>query len=158
MHRLKYWKIDHFKIFKKTVLLLADMRTRHRKKLFSIFQYFSLIFSTNLIWSDWSDKNINRLFISWAFRKWAYFRQICEHGAGKNNFYNPHRKVRTLFPPKREKGATFIPYPHSSSQRHAHVPSAWTKTVRCAGNESEVRQQICSILSHFGGKRVRNLR
>ena len=39
-----------------------------------------------------------------------------------NNFYNtPHRKVRTLFPPKREKSATFLPYPHSSSQRHAHM-------------------------------------
>ena len=39
----------------------------------------------------------------------------------KNFFITPHHKVRTLFPPQQEKIATFIPYPHSSSQRHAHA-------------------------------------
>ena len=29
--------------------------------------------------------------------------------------------MRTLFPPQLEKSAMFIPYPHSSSQRHAHA-------------------------------------
>ena len=57
-------------------------------------------------------------------------------------FNTSHRKVRTLFPPKREKGAMFIPYPHSSAQRHAHVPSppARAQTARYAGIESEVRE------------------
>ena len=40
----------------------------------------------------------------------------------KNSFFNtPHRKVRTLSPPRWEKSAMFIPYPQSSSQCHAHV-------------------------------------
>ena len=36
-------------------------------------------------------------------------------------FNTPHHRLRTLFRPQREKSATFIPYPHSSSQRHAHA-------------------------------------
>ena len=57
-------------------------------------------------------------------------------------FNIPHRKVSTSFSPRWEKSATFIPYPHSSSKRHAHVrsPSARVQTVRYAGNESKIRE------------------
>ena len=36
-------------------------------------------------------------------------------------FNTLHHRIRTLFPPQREESAAFIPYPQSSSQRHAHA-------------------------------------
>ena len=56
--RQKYGLIENFKAFPKMGLRPTDIQIQSRKKLFSIFRYFSLFLLTDLILSDQADQRM----------------------------------------------------------------------------------------------------